>query len=109
IDYHAVSMRGEKGKGRVPAAKAKGSLVDPGWKGVTVTIKEWIPDAENRTNYIKSRTQYGASAPPSAVRVRVGGENGSTAWLGLGDQATLELLGREISLSYLPRRVVLPF
>jgi hypothetical protein len=85
-----------------------GKDIHPGWKGnVLLTVEEWIPEATLKVVYQPSRMQYGPQAPTSAIHVV--GDQGESAWLGLGDRAVLHLGGREVGLGYFPRRLILPF
>lgn len=111
LSYRARSSDGKIRSAALSPKSAKGTKIDPGWRGgVSITILEWIPRATSNTTYYPSSIQYGNQAPPSAIQVSVGaGGEGQTLWLGMGDQASLVAQGRDISVSYVPQRVVLPF
>ena len=110
LSYWAVSRRGEIKSGKLLAAKAKDSVIDPDWKGVKLTVVDWSPAALNKTSYQPAKIQYGDQAPPSAIHiypVQSGPEVG--LWLGQGDQSIFRTGGKEISLTFTNRRIILPF
>lgn len=110
LEYQAISVRKEIKKGRISAQKIQDAVIDPDWKGLTLTVLNWVPDGVNRTEYQPSKIQYGDQAPPSAIRLKAdAGGPGSQIWLGLGDQASMSLKGRTVQIAYTYRRVMLPF
>ncbi|MCC7443009.1 MAG: cytochrome c biogenesis protein ResB [Bdellovibrionales bacterium] len=108
LHYRTRSMRGEASGGSVSRGKESMHEIDPGWRGLTVKILEFLPRAENATGYVPARIQYGPQAPGPAIYVTVPG-GGPGMWLGLGDRGTLALPGRDVLMSFGPRRVILPF
>jgi ResB-like family len=103
LSFEAVSMRGEKSKGRLSAEKLKATaLLDPGWKAIQIEVLQYRPRATPKVDYLPAKIQYGPKAPPSAIRVRSAEQS---LWLGLGDRATF---GHSV-VAYFPRRVTLPF
>ena len=121
LAFEAVSMRGEKSKGLLSAARLKSlqsgqsgqsgkSLVlDPGWKAIQIEVLSYLTQAIPRTEYVPAKIQYGPKAPPSAIQIRAPHE---TLWLGLGDRASFAPQsqgGSGVVVAYFPRRVTLPF
>lgn len=110
LAWSSLSRRGEKKNGEWKKGPPPDALIDPGWKGVTMTVLEWIPQALNDTTYIPSRIQYGERAPPSAIRLATSrGGKGGEIWLGMGDQAKFLSNGNEITITYRRRAIGLPF
>jgi len=109
LSYTAHSASGETVKGKVSAQGS--SVIDPHWKGgVTITVAKWIPKAVPFTRYEPARIEYGQSAPPPALHLIAGtGSETADIWMGLGDRAVFHLDGREVTIGYFPRRIVLPF
>lgn len=110
LSYRAVASGGRLVRGKLPSSKISGHILDPNWKGVTITFSEWIPDARVNTSYRPSRVQYGERAPWPAIHLvaKQGGE-GSEVWLGMGERAVLYLEGKEVGIGYFRKRVFLPF
>ncbi|NDF15332.1 hypothetical protein EB061_08435, partial [bacterium] len=57
LDFEAVSLRGEKWRGRVDlralARKEAPVIVDPGWKmPIRIQVKSFLPEARNQTRYL---------------------------------------------------------
>ncbi len=98
-------------RGTLRPGLIEGAALDPGWRGgVKARLVKWFPKASPRSEYHPSALQYGDQAPPAAIRVVTGaGGPGSEVWLGLGDRAVLTYQGREISVGFQNRRVILPF
>jgi hypothetical protein len=110
LAFHAISRRNEVKSGRFTAAKIQGSVIDPGWMGIKLTVVEWIPSALNQTSYRPAKIQFGDQAPPSAIHLHsIDSPPESGVWVGMGDQSTFQVGGRQVSLSYTNRRVILPF
>jgi hypothetical protein len=112
VSYRASSSTNEKVSGRLPAGKVAGQVIQPGWKGgVSITVMEWVPDAELEVDYKSARIQYGEMAPPPAIHLVAGkGGKGAELWLGQGDRSLLRLeSGKEIMVSYYRKQVILPF
>lgn len=119
--YIARSRSGNQVKGRLASDQIEGAEFYPGWmkaaspdgKGLKIKILEWLPSAENDTQYVRSKIQYGARAPQSAIWVellnREGVEGSGGIWLGLGDRAELNANGKTLDLIYSNQNVVLPF
>lgn len=83
-----VTLHSAKGVTEVHSLKANeisGKKIKTPWfGGIELTFKEWIPRAERSYEYRPSITQYGPSAPPSAIHLVTGaGGPGSELWLGL--------------------------
>jgi hypothetical protein len=112
LEFEALSMRQESSRGRVKIADS-GTVIDPGWKAVQIEVRKFILKAIPRTEYVASKMQYGAKAPPSAIHLRgprrPDGSPGDLLWLGMGDRATFDLGGEQIQISYGPKRVMVPF
>ncbi|MBY0470244.1 cytochrome c biogenesis protein ResB [bacterium] len=110
LSYSAHSSSNEVKTGKFAAGKMNGQVIDPGWRGnVSITINEFIPVATNDTRYEPSSLSD-EQAPPSAIYVTAGGGGpDAEVWLGMGDRAVLNKNGKEISVAYQPRRVMLPF
>ncbi len=93
--------------------KGGGYSVEMGrkWKGgVELKVLEWKSFTTSRVQYRDARVQYGQQAPLSAIHLTTGKTgDGSDVWLGLGERATLQQMGRQIRIGYYPRRVSLPF
>ncbi len=109
IQFEALSMRQEKTRGVVDVDPSRvSSVIDPGWKAVSIEVLKLVPRAYPRTDYVEAKIQYGPKAPGSAIQIRSGDE---LVWLGLGDRANFDgAKGSEkITVGYMPRRVVLPF
>lgn len=81
---------------------AAGAALDPGWKGVSLTLEEFLPRARLRPEFRPARVLFGPQAPSSAVSV-----NGT--WMGLGDRAEVRAGGRVFDVAYQPERAMLPF
>ncbi len=114
VEYVAYSPRGNTMKGRFAGGKVKGSKFEPDWKGLVLTIEEWIPDATAQTSYKPARIQYGQVVPPSALRLvarnaKAGSNAETSLWLGLGDRAVVQLADHDVEVAYFPKRVALPF
>ncbi len=110
VAYRSFSSEKKITQGKISAAHLAGAKIDPGWKNVQITLKQWIPDAVPNTRYQPSRISYGPQAPPSALHVVAGaGGEGSEVWLGLGDRASLQYQGRRFDIGYFPQRMVLPY
>lgn len=117
IEYRSFSRDGSVRKGKVSQVEEKGTVVETGWMapagmqgGLRIRILEVIQQAANATVYGPAKIQVGNEAPPSAIYIVAGkGGPGSELWLGLGDQAVLTTGGRDVQISYMNRRLVLPF
>ena len=111
IAFESRSSDNELKKGEFKPEVAKGSVIEPGWKGgVKVTIVDVIPRAINKVTYAPSRLQYKPQSPPSAVHVVAGGGGpNAEIWLGMGDRALLKNDGREIGIAYANRQAHIPF
>lgn len=110
-------------KGAVAISSLPTKPMDSGWRGgVQIELLEWIPNAESLTQYIPSQTQYGQSAPPSAIKVEAVLPPPSaddvatpvtpafpTMWLGLGDRMMIEVDGKQVLIGYTTTRILLPF
>ncbi len=114
VEYIAYSPRGKTMRGKFAAGKVDGSKFEPDWKGLVITVEQWIPDAAARTTYRPARIQYGQVVPPSALRLVA--KNGTEAagaetslWLGLGDRVAVDFDNKSIEIAYFPKRVALPF
>lgn len=103
LQFEALSTRQEKTQGIVALDRETGTaVIDPGWKAVSIEVLKRIGRAMPHTDYVEAKLQFGAKAPGSAIQIRSGSDR---IWLGLGDRANFE----NITVGYLPRRVVLPF
>jgi hypothetical protein len=112
VTYQAISSSNEKVTGRLPAGKIKGQVIEPRWKGgVSITVTDWVPDADLEVTYKPARVQYGGMAPPPAMHLTSGpGGKGSEIWLGQGDRALLRVgADKEIAVSYYRKQVMLPY
>lgn len=93
--------------------KGDSTVVDPGWKAIQIEVLKFLERATPKTDYVPAKLQYGASAPPSAIRLRgprlPDGGLGELVWLGMGDRAAFDLGGESIQVIYGPKRVILPF
>ncbi len=112
VEYIAYSPRGKTVRGKLVGGKVNGAKFEPDWKGLVLTIEQWIPDAQAQTSYKPARVQYGQVVPPSAIRlVAKNSKSGAETplWLGLGDRATVQFEDRAVDVGYFPKRVALPF
>ncbi len=111
LSYTADSSTHELVKGRFAAKDVAGKRLDPKWRGgVSIELLAYIPDAAVNTSFKPSRVLYGEMAPPAAIEVVAGaGADQAKAWLGLGSRAMLHTSGHDVEISYLKRRVILPF
>lgn len=115
LHYVIQTSDGKKTSGKLDFKDPKdleGHVIQTPWRfEATVTILEWHPRASTEVTYSPSRTQYGQSAPPPAIRLQGEGTTAkeSQVWLGQGDRATLELAGKKLTIGFFPKRVVLPF
>jgi hypothetical protein len=87
-----------------------GRELDPGWMGMKILLREWIPDAINTSSFTRARIQYGADAPTGAILV-VGGAGVQRVekWLGLGDRTQFNTEKASVEVSYVPAKQRLPF
>ena len=96
--------------GSFKGEEAAGRELDPGWMGMKIHLREWIPDAINTSSFTRARIQYGTDAPTGAILVAGGeGVNRVEKWLGLGDRAQLNTKAATVEVSYMPARQRLPF
>jgi hypothetical protein len=114
IHYKAYSSEGKLKEGKLKFSEIKDYGLDPGWKNVKIDFEQWLPQAVPFTDYVPSRMEYGAGAPPPAIHVVAGnGGKGAEIWLGLGDRVGLQIPQgnsvKEIEVAFFPRRAVLPF
>ncbi len=117
LRYRLQTSEGKTSKGEMKFTDAKelvGKVIETGWKfEAKVTIQEIIPQAMSDVKYVPSRIQYGDQTNPPAIRLRADsagpGQEGATIWLGQGERAVFESKGKNISIGFFPRRVMLPF
>jgi hypothetical protein len=117
LRYQVQTSEGKKSKGEFKFSDSKelvGRVIETGWKfEAKVTIQEVIPQAMSDVKYVPSRIQYGSQTNPPAIRLRATSTDpareGATIWLGQGERAVFESQGKNISIGFFPRRVMLPF
>lgn len=112
LEYEALSMRQERTKGALLLQDSK-AVLDVGWKAVQVEVLKFLDRAVPKTDFVPAKIQYGASAPPSAIRIRgprlPNAEEGELVWLGMGDRASFQVGGESVEVLYGSKRVYLPF
>ena len=112
LGYLAFSSKGEQRKGRIRKGNILGAKIDAGWKVLSISVGEWIPEAMSQVEYIPAHFQYGKDAPPPAIHLSSTGkasQKNAEIWLGLGDQAALKDKGADIQISFHPKTAALPF
>jgi hypothetical protein len=111
VEYLALGSQGVTAQGDFPFDIKNPKRIDPGWMDMIIYVLGFVPQAVNESTYVPARIQYGERAPSSAIRLRTKDAQGedATLWLGLGDQASLQLEDRTVKVSYVPRQVLLPF
>lgn len=111
LSYRAISSTQEEVRGKLSSSKIVGQTIQTPWKGgISISVLEWIPDAELQMNYKPARIQYRDMAPPPAIHLVAGkGGKDSEVWLGQGESAVLQVGDRRVELGYFRKRVILPF
>ena len=107
LSYLSQTRKGALKKGKLKPEEIKDGMIEPGWMGLQVTIKDYIIRAMNDTQYVPSRNQKGNEAAPSALMAEV---NGEQVWLGEGDRARITTEdGKMLQMVYTRRQLALPF
>jgi len=115
LEFEATSLRQEVSRGRIPLSDLQrgGAILDPGWKAVQIEIQQFVSRAVPLVEYVPAKLQFGAKAPPSAIRIRAprraDNQPGESLWLGMGDRAAFETGSEKIQITYGPKRYLLPF
>lgn len=110
LSVRSRSRTGEK-KSSVPTTFEDPWLIPTHFQtGMMGGLKIWIVKVVDRASHVthwsRSRTQYGNSAPPSAIRARLGSQD---LWLGQDEKGFLEDGGRKWELQYFSLQNILPF
>lgn|GEM_PF-379307 len=112
VSYRAISsMNDREVKGRLVAGKVIGEKIATPWKGgISISVLEWVPDAQLETTYKSSRIQYRDMAPPPAIHLVAGkGGKNEEIWIGQGERAILQIGDQSVMLGYFRKQVMLPF
>lgn len=111
LSYRAISSSQEEKKGRLLSGQFLVQKIQTPWRGgISISVLDWVPDAELKVDYKAARIQYREMAPPPAIHLVAGkGGKGSAVWLGQGERAILQVGDRSVELGYFRKRVMLPF
>lgn len=108
LAYQIHSRDGATRVGKLAASQVVGAVIEPGWMGMKITIKEWVPDAVNTSFFKPARVQYGTDAPGPAIYLRpLSGETGT--WLGHWERKFVKLGDKRYRASFAPEQLFLPF
>ena len=117
VEFEARSLRGKIKRSQFPSNRLKGREINTGWMSrvsspLRLKVLEYFQFAENRTQYVPSRIQYGDQAPPSAIELQT--REGKTFWMTIGDRQTVPIASdagthQLVQIHYLRDRRILPF